>query len=699
MTDRSLLEAALAYAARGWYVAPLKPGKKTPLTRNGHSEATTDPEQIRAWWTRWPDANIALACKPSGLAVLDVDVAGSKAGKESFAALLAEHGDLPTTLVQRTARGGLHLLYADPDNTVRQRLGIRPGIDIITSGYIVLHPSVLTDDSGTPLGTYRWERQDALAPVPAVIAHLTPFRAVSRPPGPSDGTPGDATDSPLPAGTRNASLFRLGCALRDQGIGELALQVALLAEYQRRCEPEITDKIQEEIRKIAASVMRTVTPSRDVAAGQAFAEAIMGAKAEAKSDAVKTDEAEPSALPTLIGAVARETPIATRVYTTGFPQLDALLGGGLATRQVCGVIAPPSTGKSGFVGGIIMHIWNTYKLPQLHVSTELPRDEMMIRHACYILGLPWRDGLKGIVSRAAMERVLKDHKIYLVGSDDIDRADPMLYIASKALAIEAAEGKMPGITVDYVQLLARGSEGEARGLVGVLTMKLRALSQELDTTVLAVFSTSRAFYGTARQDNLRSADDPTMYLAAAKESGDIEYDCATILYLALDQSPDQGARKKARIVVARCRIGEVGFAGASFEGAPGIWRPDEAAVAAMSAEGRKAKSAEMKDERGDASIIGALTLNGALTRNEIRDRSGMKGTACKNAVDRLLMQGRLVTRDEIRLDSLKRSKNVTLIAIPGGVPMRAEPTPTPKTVPSGLPTGVAGIVRSGDPSD
>src|SRR5690606_8197139 len=69
MNDTNL-KAALAYARQGWAVFPLKPGqKKPPLTTHGYKDATTDPEAIRAWWGKWPAANIGLACGASGVVV------------------------------------------------------------------------------------------------------------------------------------------------------------------------------------------------------------------------------------------------------------------------------------------------------------------------------------------------------------------------------------------------------------------------------------------------------------------------------------------------------------------------------------------------------------------------------------------------------------------------------------------------------
>src|SRR3712207_9298136 len=70
----AMVRAALSYAARGVPVFPCEPSGKRPLTYNGFWEASTDERRIRAWWGRWPKANIGVPTgRASGLLVLDVD--------------------------------------------------------------------------------------------------------------------------------------------------------------------------------------------------------------------------------------------------------------------------------------------------------------------------------------------------------------------------------------------------------------------------------------------------------------------------------------------------------------------------------------------------------------------------------------------------------------------------------------------------
>ena len=72
--DPALVRSALAAALRGWHVFPCAVGEKRPALRgNWQDLATTSTEQIRDWWARAP-YNIGIACGPSGLVVIDLDI-------------------------------------------------------------------------------------------------------------------------------------------------------------------------------------------------------------------------------------------------------------------------------------------------------------------------------------------------------------------------------------------------------------------------------------------------------------------------------------------------------------------------------------------------------------------------------------------------------------------------------------------------
>lgn len=152
----NLLKYAIWYAAFGWRIFPLQPGKKQPITSHGVKDATTDEAQIRAWWEKWPKANIGLACGgASGVYVIDIDVNADK-GIDGFSSL-KEFPSLPPTTFQHTPRGGLHAFYYT-DNPPANKNNFRPGVDIRGDGYyVVLAPSVLDPYDGCPEGgEYKW---------------------------------------------------------------------------------------------------------------------------------------------------------------------------------------------------------------------------------------------------------------------------------------------------------------------------------------------------------------------------------------------------------------------------------------------------------------------------------------------------------------------------------------------------------------
>lgn len=165
--------AALAYAEKlVWPVLPLR--GKIPLTEHGVREATYNPSVIRAWWQRWPDANVGVAC----FRFTAVDIDDQKA--------LPELGKIPDTPIQHTGGGGMHILFKHEPG-MRNRVGALPGIDVRSGGgYIVAAPSI-HPTTGT---IYEWDKvmhpmKMPLAEMPAHIKErLTPPEIARTPVAP-----------------------------------------------------------------------------------------------------------------------------------------------------------------------------------------------------------------------------------------------------------------------------------------------------------------------------------------------------------------------------------------------------------------------------------------------------------------------------------------------------------------------------------
>jgi Bifunctional DNA primase/polymerase, N-terminal len=149
--DPGPLWSALAAADLGWCVFPCAPGAKRPALReNWQGLATTDADRIRSWWARQP-YNIGIACGPSGLVVIDLDVAhdepgragldGPVSGADALERLSRAHGRRYPggTYTVDTPSGGAHLYFTAPATPVRNSAGrLGPLIDVrADGGYVV----------------------------------------------------------------------------------------------------------------------------------------------------------------------------------------------------------------------------------------------------------------------------------------------------------------------------------------------------------------------------------------------------------------------------------------------------------------------------------------------------------------------------------------------------------------------------------
>ncbi|MFJ6566728.1 bifunctional DNA primase/polymerase [Streptomyces sp. NPDC091292] len=196
-----LLNAALGAAERGWHVFPLRPGAKRPALHGetacprtgpcatGHRKweqrATTDPDRIRAAWSRAP-FNIGVATGPSGLLVVDLDMPKSKdkgnedapCGAATFEALCERTGHaVPDTYRVRTATGGQHLYFTAPAGVrLANTAGtVGPLVDTRAwGGYVVAAGSI------TPAGPYEAVGGPVAAPLPSWL--LSILKPAPKPP-------------------------------------------------------------------------------------------------------------------------------------------------------------------------------------------------------------------------------------------------------------------------------------------------------------------------------------------------------------------------------------------------------------------------------------------------------------------------------------------------------------------------------------
>ncbi|WP_328639554.1 bifunctional DNA primase/polymerase [Streptomyces canus] len=206
--SKHLLNAALAAAARGWPVIPLRPRSKVPALhgerrcpragdcKDGHrtfeQRATTDPARIERCWAAGP-FNVGIATGPARLLVVDLDTLkptdteGTPDGAANFLALCERAGHtVPVTRRIRTPSGGEHLYFTAPDGVrfTNTTGTLTPKVDTRAWGGQVVAPGSIT-----PQGPYtvlddqpvanlpEWLQKALTAPQRPVMAPVLPALA------------------------------------------------------------------------------------------------------------------------------------------------------------------------------------------------------------------------------------------------------------------------------------------------------------------------------------------------------------------------------------------------------------------------------------------------------------------------------------------------------------------------------------------
>jgi len=177
--SETLLQEAIKYAERGWYVFPCRivPSKpfltpkgkekilpaKSPLHMGGLNNATRDEKQIKEWWSKTPKAAIGVNCGLSNLIVVDIDNHKKEVnGFDNWMSLnVSDEGALHAS----TPSGGLHIVY----NGIANSYGDEDiAVDIRSQGsYFIVPPSFILSKDGkfrkyTPLDD--WSRTPVNAP-------------------------------------------------------------------------------------------------------------------------------------------------------------------------------------------------------------------------------------------------------------------------------------------------------------------------------------------------------------------------------------------------------------------------------------------------------------------------------------------------------------------------------------------------------
>ena len=249
-----------------------------------------------------------------------------------------------------------------------------------------------------------------------------------------------------------------------------------------------------------------------------------------------------------------------RVLSTGWPDVNKLLRGGLRPGQLVIVAARPSMGKTALAVCLARHVARN-DLPAMLVSLEMPRHELTGR----LLSL--ESGVSAAVIDSGDLSADAGRKL----ADAADRlpAWPLVIddAATRTVAQVAAAARLQKrrrglslLVVDYLQLLSPEDRRVNREQqVATMSRGLKALALDLEIPVLCLSQLNRAV---EQRDNRRPR------LSDLRESGAIEQDADAVLFINRPAVYDRNADpSEAELIIAKHRNGPTGIARLHWDGA------------------------------------------------------------------------------------------------------------------------------------
>lgn len=231
-----LIKAAMDYGRLGWSVVPIRPQDEESFVRwQVYQHRRPETTEIGDWFTRWPDANLAIVTGiVSSLVVLDLDP--RRGADLSGARLEREHGPLPETVEAESGSGGRHLYFSHPGGIVPDRIDLAQGIDLRgDGGYVVAPPSVRASGA-----SYRWVRSPEVFHLASLPAWLSDHLKSRR-----DGSPDPAVhwqrllQEGVTKGGRSDALSFLSAYLSGKEVHPQVVLELLRCWNTMRCRPPL----------------------------------------------------------------------------------------------------------------------------------------------------------------------------------------------------------------------------------------------------------------------------------------------------------------------------------------------------------------------------------------------------------------------------------------------------------------------------
>ena len=242
--------------------------------------------------------------------------------------------------------------------------------------------------------------------------------------------------------------------------------------------------------------------------------------------------------------------------SSGFESLDALTSG-FRQGSLNVVAGRPSMGKSTLALNIANHLSSAKNV--LFFSLEMSQVQLMLKIVSSETNLPLHKIERNQLTEN--EEQFFYEKLAHAGNKSmtiIDKGGLSVKDISSIARKMNVERSVDVILIDYLQIM-RYDKGREISELGNITRELKYLSKELQIPVILLSQLSR---GVESRENKRP------YMSDLRSSGEIEQDADIVMFVYRDDyyhqdTPDRGL---AELIVAKNRMGQIGFVKCEFHG-------------------------------------------------------------------------------------------------------------------------------------
>ncbi len=215
----------------------------------------------------------------------------------------------------------------------------------------------------------------------------------------------------------------------------------------------------------------------------------------------------------------------------------------------------PGMGKTAFALNVALNACRARQAPVVVFSLEMPKEQLARRLLCSEAGVDGNRLRSGRLNRddwAPLTRAAGELSELPLWMDDTPGLT-MMELRAKARRLKSEKG-LELVVVDYLQLMRSGTRTESREQeISEISRSLKALAKELSLPVMALSQLNRGV-------ETRGTKDKRPQLSDLRESGAIEQDADTILFIYRDEvynpeSPDKGV---AEVIIGKQRAGPTG---------------------------------------------------------------------------------------------------------------------------------------------